>query len=239
MKIGRMISILVAIGLLLTLVPPVLASTPANQASLSPSTMNNGANGFYIAKHVLILQGRIYALYTGEVVKFTENSITIEPAKRVNASINLTFTVIPDKTKFPNGKSGVGDQVTIIAHKPYQSGEAALAIIVQRPKIAPLRLIRLEGTIQAKDGGNITLQLSRNITINSTSYKTGDSILIGYGKGTIFVIRNATALAVGQKAVILAKETDGGLFARGIFVGGAPKGVWGWLIKHKLPAWMH
>lgn len=184
----------------------------------------------YIAKHIAIVPGRTYGHYCGEVRSLDKENerittITIKPAKPLLDGDKLTFTVVK-RTKFLNGEPKVGDWVTVIARKPYKPGMVALAVVTcRKPPLLP-KVIRLEGTIASISDSTITLNID------------GVFQSITYDEGTIVVIRGATSLVVGEKAVVIARKGDNGqLLAKGVFAGLKPVHVIQWLKRQISLIW--
>jgi len=235
-KAGRIVGILLVMGLLLGLVPPALAAVDTEKTVPSLPLLDNGqgkdkGRAWHLWGQITVLKGKVKeaTLVDGEIIIELEEGQTIKVSKdaikgpirsRIWGGIEtpeaLEGTVIVALAYYDEET-----ETYIAKHVAIIPGIVALAVVTcRKPSLLP-KMIRLKGTIDSISNSTIIID-------------TGDtSQSVTYNEETIVVIKAATSLEIGEEVTVIALKRDDELLAKGIFAGLEPVQVMQWLERHR------
>lgn len=239
-KAGRIVGILLVMGLLLGLAPSALAAVDTGQTVPSLPSLDNGqgkdrAKLWHLWGQITVLKGKVESatladgemtitLEEGQTIKVSKDAIKGPSRSRIWGSIETPEALegaVVVALAYYDEENDEETGTYIAKHVAIIPGIAALAVVTcRKPPLLP-KMIRLKGTIDSISNSTIIID-------------TGDTAQsVTYDEETIVVIKAATGLEIGEEVTVIALKRDDELLAKGIFAGLEPVQVMQWLERHR------
>ena len=233
-KIGKIVGILLVMGLLLGLAPPALAAVDTGQTVPSLPSLDNGqgkdkAKLWHLWGKVTVLKGKVESatladgemtitLEEDQIIKVSKDAIKGPSKSRIWGGIETPEALegaVVVALVYKDGDVYIAKHVVIIP------GIAALAGAARSNPLLLPKMIKFEGTIESISNSTIIIDI-------------GDaSQPVAYNEETVVVIKGATSLEIGEEVTVIALKRDDELLAKGIFAGLEPVQVMQWLERNR------